>query len=108
MYSKILQSLESKKLLEYIVQDYKIELKLETSLKFFLIYRLTKVELQALKEFIQENLQKGYIRLLQLLVEYLVLFIPKKNRKLRIYINYRQLNSITRKDRYPLPLIREI
>jgi hypothetical protein len=26
---------------------------------------------------------------LQLLVGYLVLFIPKKNRKLRIYINYK-------------------
>jgi len=25
-----------------------------------------------------------------------------------MYINYRQLNSITRKDRYPLPLISEI
>ena len=28
------------------------------------------------------------------MVGYLVLFIPKKNKKLRIYINYRQLNSI--------------
>ena len=55
-YSKKLQSLESKKLLEYIVQDYKIELELEISLRFFLIYKLTKTKLQALKEFIQENL----------------------------------------------------
>ena len=51
-YSKRLQSLESKKLLEYIVQDYKIELELGTSLKIFLIYKLTKEELKALKEFI--------------------------------------------------------
>ena len=107
-YSKKLQSLESKKLLEYIVQDYKIELELGISLKFFLIYKLTKTELQALKEFVQENLQKGYIRLLQLLAGYLVLFILKKNGKLRLYINYRQLNSIIRKDRYSLPLISEI
>ena len=106
-YSKELQGLESEKLLEYIVQDYKIELELGISLRFFLIYRLTKVELQAL-EFIQENLRKEYIRLLQLLAGYLVLFILKKNRKLRIYINYRQLNNITRKDKYPLPLISEI
>ena len=107
-YSKKLQLLESKKLLKYIAQDYKIELELETSLRFFLTYKFTKIELQALKEFIQENLQKGYIRLLQLLAEYLILFILKKNRKLRMYINYRQLNSITRKDRYSLPLISEI
>ena len=107
-YSKKLQLLESEKLLKYVVQDYKIELELEISLRFFLTYKLTEIESQALKEFIQENLQKEYIRLLQLLVGYLVLFILKKNRKLRIYINYRQLNSITRKDRYPLPLISEI
>ena len=107
-YNKKLQNLESKKLLEYIVQDYKIELELGISLRFFLIYKLIEIELQALKEFIQENLRKEYIRLLQLLVGYLVLFILKKNRKLRLYINYRQLNSIIRKDRYPLPLISEI
>ena len=43
----------------------------------------------ALREFVKENLRKGYIRLLQLLVKYLVLFILKKNGKLKIYINYR-------------------
>ena len=51
-----------------------------------------------LREFVKENLKKGYIQLLQLLVGYLVLFIPKKNGKLRICIDYRQLNSITKKD----------
>ena len=55
-YGKKLQSLESKKLLEYVVQDYKIELEPEISLRFFLIYKLTKTKLVALKEFIQENL----------------------------------------------------
>ena len=87
-YSKKLQLLESKKLLKYIVQDYNIELEPRISLRFFLTYKLTKTELQALKEFIQENLQKGYIKLLQLLAEYLVLFILKKNEKLRMCINY--------------------
>ena len=52
----------------------------------------------ALKEFIKKNLKKGYIQLLQLLVGYPVLFIPKKNGKLRIYINYKQLNSIIKKN----------
>ena len=51
----------------------------------------------ALREFIKENLKKGYIQPLQSLVGYLVLFIPKKNGKLRICINYRQLNSIIKK-----------
>ena len=107
-YGKELQLPESKKLLNYIVQDYKIELEPRISLRFFLTYKLTKTKLVALKEFVQENLQKGYIKLLQLLARYPVLFILKKNKKLRMCINYRQLNSITRKDRYLLPLISKI
>ena len=42
----------------------------------------------ALKEFIKENLKKGYIRLLQLLIKYPVLFIPKKNGKLRTVLKF--------------------
>ena len=45
---------------------------------------------------------------MQLLTEYPILFIPKKNKKLRLCINYRQLNSITKKDRYLLLLINKI
>jgi hypothetical protein len=37
----------------------------------------------------------------------LVLFIKKKDGSLRFYIDYRQLNALTKKDRYPLPLITE-
>ena len=62
----------------------------------------------ALREFVKENLRKGYIQPLQLLVGYSVLFIPKKNGKLRMCINYRQLNSIIKKNQYLLLLILEI
>ena len=34
-----------------------------------------------------------------------ILFAPKKDSTLRLYINYRGLNDITVKDRTPLPLI---
>ena len=57
-----------------------------------------EIENLALREFIKENLRKGYIQPLQLLAGYSVLFIPKKNGKLRMYINYKQLNSIIKKD----------
>ena len=58
-------------------------------LKFYLIYKLIETENSALKKFIKKNLRKGYIRLSQLLTGYLVLFILKKNGKLKIYIDYR-------------------
>ena len=56
-----LQSLDSKRLTKYILQDYEIKLKLKTALKFYLIYKLMKTENLALREFIKENLRKGYI-----------------------------------------------
>ena len=46
-----LQSLDSKRLIKYILQNHKIKLELKTTLKFFLIYKLIKTE----------NLRKGYI-----------------------------------------------
>ena len=60
------------------------------------------MEQQALKEFIKENLQLRRIRPLQLLTGYPVLFIPKKNGKFKIYINYKQLNNITKKKLIPI------
>ena len=56
-----LQSLNSKRLVKYILQDYKIKLKLKTILKFYPIYKLMEIENLALQEFIKENLRKGYI-----------------------------------------------
>ena len=38
----------------------------------------------------------------------LVLFVPKKDRKLQLVVNYQLLNNITIKDRYTLPLIHKI
>ena len=55
------QNLNSKRLIKYILQDYKIKLKLKTALKFYPIYKLTEIENLALQEFIKENLKKGYI-----------------------------------------------
>ena len=83
-----LWSLDSKKFIKYALQDYKIELKLGTTPKFYLIYKLIEIENLALQEFVKENLRKGYIQPLQSLTGYPVLFILKKNRKLRICIDY--------------------
>ena len=43
-YKKLQNKQFSKRLLEYILQDHAINLKLEISLKFFPIYKLIKTE----------------------------------------------------------------
>ena len=56
-----LWSPDSKKFVKYILWDYKIKLKLKTTPKFYLIYKLTETENLVLREFVKENLKKGYI-----------------------------------------------
>ena len=34
-----------------------------------------------------------------------IFFVPKKDRGLRLYVDYRRLNKVIVKNRYPLPLI---
>ena len=43
-YKKLWNEQFGKRLLEYALQDYTIDLKLETSLRFFLIYKLIETE----------------------------------------------------------------
>jgi hypothetical protein len=69
---------------------------------------LLEKELQVLREYINENLKKGYIRPSTLLARYPVLFVPKSNGKLRMCVDYRQFNAITVKNRYILLLIYEM
>ena len=52
-------------------------------------------------------LDKGFIRVSYLSAAASVLFVRKPGGGLRFCVDYRGLNKITRKDRYPLPLIYE-
>jgi hypothetical protein len=95
-------------LLEYSPFDYEIKIKDGQEPKFMPIYVLSQKESAILEEYIKDNLKKGYIQHSKSLAGYPILFVPKKGGELRIYVNYRQLNDITIKDRHPLPLINEI
>ena len=61
-----------------------------------------------LRKYLDDALAKRYIRSSISLVEVLILFILKKDDELYLYIDYRDLNKITKKNRYLLSLISEI
>ncbi len=65
-------------------------------------------EEESLKEFIREQLEKGYIRPSKLPYSSPFFFIKKKDGKLRPVQDYRWLNTLTVKNQYPLPLIPEL
>ena len=68
-------------------------------------YRMALAELKELKEQIQELLDKGFIRPSVSPWGAPVLFVKKKDGTLRLCIDYRELNRVTTKNKYPLPRI---
>ena len=69
-----------------------------TELPFKLIFLLLKDKLRVLKEYINNSIKKEIIRESILLVGVLIFFIEKKDRGIRLIINYRGLNNIIVKD----------
>jgi len=72
------------------------------------VYPLSREEREEVREFIQEQLRKGYIRPSKSPQTALVFFIGKKDRKKRMVQDYRYLNEWTIKNNYPLPLISDV
>jgi len=69
------------------------------------IYSLSASEQEALKEFIEENLNMDFIQPILSLHSVLVLFVKKKDGSLHLCVNFCYLNHIFKKNHYPLPLI---
>jgi len=65
-------------------------------------------ELDELKTQLEELLDKGYIRPSVSPWGAPVLFVKKKDGSLRLCIDYRELNKVTVKNRYPLPRIDDL
>jgi hypothetical protein len=71
-------------------------------------YRMAPTELKELKEQLEELLDRGFIRLSVPPWGAPVLFVKKKDRSMRLCINYRELNRVTIRNKYPLPRIDDL
>ncbi|GJY06360.1 putative reverse transcriptase domain-containing protein [Tanacetum coccineum] len=71
-------------------------------------YRMAPVELKELKDQLQELLERGFIRPSVSPWGAPVLFVKKKDGSMRLCIDYRELNRITVRNRYPLPRIDDL
>jgi hypothetical protein len=85
--------------------DCPIDLEEGHSPPFGPIYGLSELELQALRDYLTENLAKGFIQHSKSPASAPILFVKKKDGSLRLCVDYRGLNKITKKNRYSLPLI---
>jgi hypothetical protein len=88
--------------------DHTIELEHEPSPRFRKVYLMTLTEQTEMDAFLEEALATGRIRQSKSPLGAPVFFIKKKDGKLCFVQDYRALNAITRKNRYPLPLIDDL
>jgi hypothetical protein len=85
--------------------EFAIELQLGTPPISKRPYQMPPAELAELKKWLQELLDKGFIRPSTSPWGCPALFVKKKDESLRLCIDYRQLNAVTVKNKYPLPCI---
>ena len=71
-------------------------------------YRMAPPEMSELKTQLQDLFDKGYIRPSASPWGAPVLFVKKKDGSMRLCIDYRELNNVTIKNKYPLPRIDDL
>ena len=85
--------------------DHEIKLKPGTQPGCFKVYPMNEKEKEILWDYLQKNLKMGKIQRSESEAGYPIFFVRKKLGGRRPCVDYRQLNDITHKNRYPLPLI---
>jgi hypothetical protein len=85
-----------------------IELKPDTSPIYKTPYRMATAELAKLKERIKQLLEKEFIHPISSLWGAPVIFVLKKDGTQRLCVDYRALNEVTIKNKYPLPRIDDL
>jgi hypothetical protein len=93
--------------------DFKIHLEegldLSRDIRHRLIYKMNVEELKALYKYIIKNLDKGFIKPSSALFTFPILIARHSSTgKLCFCVNYRRLNAIIKKDRYPISLINKL
>lgn len=88
--------------------DHKIVLEEPLPNTYPPLYKQNQAELEAIKAYVLEHLRKGFIEASQSPFASPILAVKKPGGGLRICVDYRKLNNLTRKDAYPIPRIDEL
>ena len=105
---KVFGKKQLERMLTRKVWDHAIDVKKGFALRKEKVYPLLREEREEVREFIKEQLRKGYIWLLKSPQTAPVFFVGKKDGKKRVMQDYRYLNEWTIKNNYPLPLISDV
>ena len=107
-YLDVFDRAEANKLPPNRPSDHKIELNTDAVPPQSRAYKMSSFKLAKVKEYLTENLSKGFITPSKAAYSSPVLFALKANGDLRFCVDYRKLNALTKRNRYPLPLTDEV
>ena len=104
-FSDVFDKMCADKLLRHSKHDLVIETEEGKQPLFDPTNNHSQLELEVLCKYIDKILEKGFIVLSKLPAGASVLFIKKKNCGLRLYVDYKNLNANTKKNKHLLPLV---
>ncbi|MBW0485755.1 hypothetical protein O181_025470 [Austropuccinia psidii MF-1] len=106
-YLDVLFKVKAEKLLPHHACDHHIKLE-GSQPSVGVIYSLSSQESDTLRAYIPENIEKGFIWQSSSSTGAPVFFVKKKDGGLHLCVDYRKLNAVTRKNKYPVPPINQL
>ena len=88
--------------------DHEIVLEAPKKLATGFIYNTNEKKNENFSGLYRKKSQKNYIRHSKSRVTQPVMFVPKKNGELKMCVDYRRINAVTVKNKYPLPLMADM
>jgi hypothetical protein len=85
----------------------KLEKDYKSNHEYAFLYNLSEKELQLIKKYLKEHLNKNFIESSTAFYASLILFAKKSDDELRFCVNYRKLNAIIKKNRNSISFIAE-
>ncbi len=108
-FAKVFSEEESKRYPPKRAWDHAIEFKKDAPEAIDCkVYPMNRIEDKAVQKFLNDKLEKGYIRESKSPYASSFFFVRKKDGKLRPVQDYRKINTITIRNQYPLPLIADL
>ncbi len=108
-FAKVFSEEESKRYPPKRAWDHAIEFKKDALEAIDCkIYLMNRIEDEAVRKFLHDELEKGYIRESKSPYASSFFFVRKKDGKMQPVQDYRKINAITIRNQYPLPLITDL
>ncbi|MBW0577956.1 hypothetical protein O181_117671 [Austropuccinia psidii MF-1] len=106
-YLDVFPKVKAEKLPTHRACDHHIEMK-GSPPPVGVIHSLSKQESDTLRAYTSENVEKGLIQPTSSSTGAHFLFVKKKDGCLHLCVDYRKLNAVTRKNKYPVPPMNQL